>query len=148
MADWNQPVLATAYATWHAEMQARDVNAMTLADTRLAALTNIPANAKRWNDTLDIFQSYDASVWTAMVIGVAGGGTGSATAAGARTNLGLGTMAIQNAAAVAITGGTALFSAITTVDNTLTLGTSAASPHSAYFKTGLKIPVGADLWLT
>jgi hypothetical protein len=129
-------------------MQARDVNAMTLADTRLAALTNIPANAKRWNDTLDIFQSYDAAVWTAMVIGVAGGGTGSATAAGARTNLGLGTMAIQNAAAVAITGGTALFSAITTVDNTLTLGTSAASPHSAYFKTGLKIPVGADLWLT
>lgn len=33
------------------------------------------------------------------------GGTGSSTAAGARTNLGLGTMATQNAAAVAITGG-------------------------------------------
>jgi hypothetical protein len=42
MADWNQPVLATAYATWHSEMQARDVNALTLADTRLAAMTNIP----------------------------------------------------------------------------------------------------------
>jgi hypothetical protein len=35
------------------------------------------------------------------------GGTGSDTAAGARANLGLGTMAVQNANAVAITGGTA-----------------------------------------
>lgn len=34
------------------------------------------------------------------------GGTGSITAAGARTNLGLGTMATQSAAAVAIAGGT------------------------------------------
>jgi hypothetical protein len=37
---------------------------------------------------------------------VAHGGTGATTAAGARTNLGLGTMATQNANAVAITGGT------------------------------------------
>lgn len=36
---------------------------------------------------------------------VAQGGTGSTTAAGARTNLGLGTMAVQDASAVAITGG-------------------------------------------
>lgn len=35
------------------------------------------------------------------------GGTGASTAAGARTNLGLGTMATQNANAVSITGGTA-----------------------------------------
>jgi hypothetical protein len=33
------------------------------------------------------------------------GGTGASTAAGARTNLGLGTMATQNANTVAITGG-------------------------------------------
>lgn len=39
-------------------------------------------------------------------LAVANGGTGSTTAAGARTGLGLGTMAIQNANAVAITGGT------------------------------------------
>lgn len=36
---------------------------------------------------------------------VATGGTGATTAAGARTNLGLGTMAVQNANGVAITGG-------------------------------------------
>lgn len=39
-------------------------------------------------------------------LAVANGGTGSTTASGARTNLGLGTMATQNANAVAITGGT------------------------------------------
>lgn len=39
-------------------------------------------------------------------IAIASGGTGSGTAAGARTNLGLGTIATQNANNVAITGGT------------------------------------------
>lgn len=40
------------------------------------------------------------------VVTIAGGGTGASTAAGARTNLGLGTMATQDASAVVITGGT------------------------------------------
>ena len=39
-------------------------------------------------------------------VAVANGGTGATTASGARTNLGLGTMATQDASAVAITGGT------------------------------------------
>lgn len=39
-------------------------------------------------------------------LAVSAGGTGSTTVAGARTGLGLGTMAIQNANAVSITGGT------------------------------------------
>lgn len=45
-------------------------------------------------------------VTLAGVLNVTNGGTGSTSVAGARTNLGLGTMAIQNANAVAITGGT------------------------------------------
>jgi hypothetical protein len=40
------------------------------------------------------------------VVPVTKGGTGATTASGARTNLGLGTMATQDASAVAITGGT------------------------------------------
>jgi hypothetical protein len=39
-------------------------------------------------------------------LNVANGGTGATTASGARANLGLGTMSLQNANAVAITGGT------------------------------------------
>lgn len=52
------------------------------------------------------FQEYLAGVWTDLNISLAGGGTGAATAANARTNLGLGTMATQDASSVAITGGT------------------------------------------
>lgn len=40
------------------------------------------------------------------IVPVASGGTGATTASGARTNLGLGTIATQDASAVAITGGT------------------------------------------
>jgi hypothetical protein len=45
-------------------------------------------------------------VWQGTPVSVSFGGTGASTTANARTNLGLGTMATQNANNVAITGGT------------------------------------------
>jgi hypothetical protein len=140
--DWADPLLTDTYVNFRLMLQGRDVDAATM----VTPAANIPTNYKIW-DT-DHFENYNGAGWDDLVIGLSGGGTGAANAANARTNLGLGTMATQNAAAVTITGGTALFSAITTADNILTLGTNAAQLNKAYFKSGLKIPVGADAYLS
>lgn len=102
MADFNQPILTTHYATYHAEMLARDVDAYSLAESP----TNPPTGAIRYNRALNKFQEWNGSSWVDKVISLAGGGTGGTDANSARTSLGLGTMAIQNNNAVAITGGT------------------------------------------
>jgi hypothetical protein len=62
------------------------------------------------------------------------GGTGATTAAGARTNLGLGTMAVQNASSVAITGGTISGVSLTldSLDNT---PIGAITPSTGAFTT-------------
>lgn len=51
--------------------------------------------------------TYTGELPAGVIVPVSNGGTGASTAAGARTNLGLGTMAVQNANSVAITGGSA-----------------------------------------
>jgi len=68
-------------------------------------------------------------------IAIADGGTGGTTAAGARTNLGLGTMAVQDANNVAITGGsiTGLSSTIAVADG----GTGANTAAGARTNLGL-----------
>lgn len=63
-----------------------------------------------------------------VVVPIDQGGTGATTAAGARTNLGLGTMAVQNASAVAITGGTIAGVTITSSTAALTAGSVVAAP--------------------
>lgn len=77
---------------------------------------------------------------------VASGGTGSSTAAGARSNLGLGSMATQNANAVAITGGTAALtgaSSVTTsgLNNSLAVSDNGGSgAHVLLSNTGATNP--------
>jgi hypothetical protein len=91
-----------------------------------------------------------------MPLALLGGGTGATTAAGARTNLGIGTMGVQNANAVAITAGTiaglTAFSVSATIqfgaDNTYDLGTFAAQVRKGYFKSALVLPVGVDKYAT
>jgi len=66
------------------------------------AIGNLTPNAGSFT-TMTISSTFTLS--GGQLIPVANGGTGSGTAAGARTNLGLGSMATQSASAVSITGG-------------------------------------------
>lgn len=70
------------------------------------------------------FTTISGGVWNGSTIAIAYGGTGATDAATARTNLGLGTMATQNASNVAISGG---------IMNGVTIG--ANNPQAGTFTT-------------
>lgn len=75
------------------------------------------------------------------VVAIANGGTGATTQASARTALGLGSLALQNANAVNITGGT-----ITTLTTDLAVadgGTGASNAAGA--RTNLGLAIGTDV---
>jgi len=120
-----------------------DVYYLTIYSDVSATVKEIVKVTARSTDTLTVVRAQDgttAQAWsagafmearlpkvvleafsqaTAGVVAVADGGTGATTAAGARTNLGLGTIATQNSNAVAVTGGT--------ISGVTTLGASAAA---------------------
>ena len=90
-----------------------DVSAdVTSSITRGEFFVNVPAISVTGAATITgLFSSANVAITGGTITGitdlaVADGGTGASTAAGARTNLGLGTIATQDASAVAITGGT------------------------------------------
>jgi len=74
-------------------------------------------------------------------VAIGNGGTGATTAANARTNLGLGSLALQNSNSVNITGGT-----ITTLTTDLAVadgGTGASNAAGA--RTNLGLAIGTDV---
>ena len=115
-----------------------------MADTFTTTLSltkpEVGASADTWGTkTNDNWDDIDALFSAGPVLKVANGGTAATTASGARTSLGLGTMATQDASAVAITGGTA------------TLTTASVSGTAPYFElvdTDAAADEGKWLWLT
>lgn len=88
MADWSLPIITTAYDLHHDDLLARDVDSATMF---VSAPTNTPTGAIKWNRSTSKFQEWDGALWNDLALS---------------TGLSLGTMATQNANAVAITGGT------------------------------------------
>lgn len=86
------------------QLRSRDKDAYTLAESP----TSPPTGAIRYLRASDKFQEWNGVAWVDKLISIAGGGTGGGDAATARTNLGLGTISVQNSNAVAITGGSAV----------------------------------------
>ena len=119
--DWSATNVSTVYATLVAQIVARDIDVATFFDGSTS--TNIPALAKRWSTTNNRFESWSGSAWSALTLGVSGGGTGSTSAAGARSNLGLGDLSTQSVAPVAM-GGTGA-SDVATARSNLGLGAVA-----------------------
>lgn len=152
MADWNNPLLTSLYTDVLSILKARDVDAGSLC---YAAPTNPPTGLLRYNRTSKAFEEWSGAAWVVIPVAVAGGGTGATTAAGARTNLGIGSLGTQANNAVNITGGT--ISGITSLsmsgaiivgtDNAYDIGTDAARHRYVYIKSGLALPVGADKWI-
>jgi hypothetical protein len=104
MADWLKPTITSNYVTFVDEVKERDFDAISL---QLNALVNPPIGSVKLVRSPVKFQQWAAGgTWTELVLSVEGGGTGSTSIAGIRTNLGLGSMAYQNANAIAVTGGT------------------------------------------
>lgn len=146
-ADWALPILTSLYTDVLDLLKSRDEDAAIMFDeTASASAASKPDRTMRFNRTLAVFQEWRTAgaVWTTKLLGVAGGGTGAASAVDARTNLGLGTMATQSSSAVAITGGTLTGVSVelaaagtglaVQTDNTVDVGTVAKLLRAIYSK--------------
>jgi len=88
MADFYKPITTDQYEALLTELRDMQATLATFIDSRGAGASNIPANAKRWNNANGTFESWESATWVVKAISIAGGGTGATTAAAARAALG------------------------------------------------------------
>jgi hypothetical protein len=147
MADWNLPTLTSTYANFLSNMQARDVDAATMATPTIAAPASPPTGYIRFVVASNRFERWNGTGWDIIILSASGGGTGG--------NTPLKTMAFQDSNLVSITGGSIsglstlqLNNDLTTnADNTVSLGTGPFRLKYVYIRSGIAIPVGVDKWI-
>lgn len=104
----------------------------------------VPAGKATWvyNNSVDVVDAitYLSQLSLGTDLAVADGGTGASTASGARTNLGLGTIATQNANNVAITGGN-----ITGITDLAVADGGTGASSAANARTNLGLAIGSDV---
>lgn len=134
MGDWSLPVLGTAYASFLSDINDRLNDSAEMFNS---APSNQPDHTIRLVRSPVKFQEWLTGAWNDLLLDITGGGTGASSASGARTNLGLGTMATQAANSVVITGGTV---SGTTLNSTNAIDaaaiTSVAGSHVAQSALG------------
>lgn len=136
MADWAKPTITSNYVVFVDEIKNRDIDAITL---QANVVTNPPIGAIKLLRTPTMFQEWNGTAFVNKYISIAGGGTGADNAPSARNNLGLGTMAVQNSNAIAVTGGTVanLTSSGSLSHNGSTVNISATSAGPALLVGGI-----------
>lgn len=110
-----------------------------MADTFTAVLNltkpEVGASTDTWGTKLNAdLDAIDALFAGASILKMVNGGTGAATASAARVNLGLDTMAVQNAGSVAVTGGT--LAGITALTGTFSLVTTGTTSVAGVISSG------------
>ena len=112
MADHSKPALTSTYVQVLNELDARFDDQAKMFDpaTVSTAVVGVPTGSIQWDSASNTWKKYNGTSWVALTttyaisisgtssnvtgtVAVANGGTGSTTASGARTNLGLGTLA-------------------------------------------------------
>ena len=145
MANWANPTITSNYITFVDEVKARDVDAITL---QAVAVTNPPVSSIRLLRAPTKFQEWNGTTWIDKILSPEGGGTGSNSLAGISGQLGLGTMAYQNANNINVSGGS--LSNVGLVSPTLTGAANYTGNGMTFYSQAGSVPVyivgGAGQW--
>ena len=64
MADWSKPALASTYANFVTETNARDTDLAVMFDPEIVTPTNFPSSAIRWRSAANKWEKWNGTVWS------------------------------------------------------------------------------------